>query len=493
MTAATAAPLLQLTGIEKHFGATHALRGVDFTVEPGQIHGLAGANGAGKSTLMKIINGVYQADAGSITLSGEPVTFRSPRQAQKAGIGMVFQEFSLVSSLTVSQNVHLSEPITVGRGLKLREERRNTRALMERLGVDIDPSATVAEIPVPHRQLTEIAKALAGNRRVLVLDEPTASLNQHEAAQLLLVLHRLADEGLGIVFISHHLSEMLEICDVITVMRDGAIARHDAAAAFTLDGLVTAMLGGTAVERTAPPPPADPAADVLMAVRDLSSGDRVSDVSFDIRRGDVIGVAGLLGSGRTELLECLAGLRRVGKGGVGKGGIDRAAARTALVPEDRRTQGYVQRFSIKENIALPVLRRLSSGPFVRRGEAAELARTMIADLRIKASGVDAVVTGLSGGNQQKVVLAKSLAQRADVLLLDDPTFGIDIRTAAEIMHLAQRFAADGGAVLWVSSDFDEIVQVANRVIVLRAGRLIEDLPNTPEAPLTEETLLIAVQ
>jgi ribose transport system ATP-binding protein len=368
MTAATATPLLQLTGIEKHFGATHALRGVDFTVEPGQIHGLAGANGAGKSTLMKIINGVYQSDAGSITLSGKPVTFRSPRQAQKAGIGMVFQEFSLVSSLTVSQNVHLSEPLTAGRRLKLREERRNTRALMERLGVDIDPSATVAEIPVPHRQLTEIAKALAGNRRVLVLDEPTASLTQREAAQLLLVLRRLADEGLGIVFISHHLSEVLEICDVITVMRDGAIARHDAASAFTLDSLVTAMLGGTAVERTAPAPPAHPDAEVLMAVRGISSGDRVSDISFDIRRGDVIGVAGLLGSGRTELLECLAGLRRVGKGRV-----DRAAARTALVPEDRRTQGFVQQFSIKENIALPVAATAVQRP-VRAAQRGRRAR-----------------------------------------------------------------------------------------------------------------------
>jgi ribose transport system ATP-binding protein len=488
-------PVLDMRTIDKRFGATHALRGVDFTVRAGEIHGLAGANGAGKSTLMKIINGVHSPDEGEMLLNGEPVAFKSPRQAQQAGIGMVFQEFSLVPSLTVSQNVFLASPLAHAGTLSVAEERKQTKQLMQRLGVDIDPEATVGELPVPHQQLTEIAKALAGNRRVLVLDEPTASLTQRDAAHLMVVLRRLAAEGLAIVFISHHLNELLELCDTVTVMRDGKVASHGRAEDYDLDRLVAAMLGGTAVARTQPPDAAPPASPALASVIDLHHGSKLNGVSFDIHRGDVIGIAGLLGSGRTELLECLAGLRRPSAGKIvaGSRGGGQARPKTALVPEDRRTQGLVQQYSIRENIALPVLRRISRGPFVRNGPAKELANKMIAGLSIKASGIDAVVGGLSGGNQQKVVIAKSLAQEAEILLLDDPTFGIDIRTAAEIMQLAQRFAAGGGAVLWVSSDFDELVQVSNRVLVLRDGRVDQNLPNPADQPLTEEEVLVAVQ
>jgi ribose transport system ATP-binding protein len=278
-------------------------------------------------------------------------------------------------------------------------------------------------------------------------------------------------------------------------MRDGQVASHGRASEYDLDKLVAAMLGGTAIARTQPPEAAPSASATLASVVEVHQGHKLHGVSFDIRRGEVIGIAGLLGSGRTELLECLAGLRRPAAGDIVTGGREdgRARPRTALVPEDRRTQGLVQQYSIRENIALPVLRRLSRGPFVRNSAAKDLATRMVAGLSVKASGIDAVVGGLSGGNQQKVVMAKSLAQEAEILLLDDPTFGIDIRTAAEIMQLAQRFAADGGAVLWVSSDFDELVQVSNRVLVLRGGRVVEDLPNRSDQPLTEEQLLVAVQ
>jgi ribose transport system ATP-binding protein len=474
------------------FGATYALRGVDFTVKAGEIHGLAGANGAGKSTLMKVINGVYQPDAGHVLLDGDEVRFRSPRQAQRAGIGMVFQEFSLVRSLTVSQNVFLGSAITHNGVLGLREEKKQTEQLMKRLGVSIDAGATLGDLPVPHQQLTEIAKALSGDRRVLVLDEPTASLGQHDAAQLMHVLRRLADDGLAIVFISHHLAEVLELCDVVTVMRDGQVALQDQAANLTLDALVSSMLGGAMVERTRPAAHADRAGDALASISNLHYGQKLRDVSFDIHAGEVIGIAGLLGSGRTELLECIAGFRRPASGTVVKKATGRPP-NAALVPEDRRTQGLVQQYSIRDNIALPILRRIARGPFVRDRTAAELSRSMITDLSIKAESPATVVSGLSGGNQQKVVLAKSLALKAEILLLDDPTFGIDIRTARDIMQLAQDFAAAGGAVLWVSSEFDEIAQVSNRVLVLRHGEIAQDLPNTEAQPLTEDQLLVAVQ
>jgi ribose transport system ATP-binding protein len=488
----TARPILQLTGIEKHFGTTHALRRVDFTVGKGEIHGLAGANGAGKSTLMKIINGVYQPDAGQVLLDGKEVVFRSPRHAQAAGIGMVFQEFSLVRSLTVSQNVFLGSPLKQGGLLRLAEEKRQVEGLMKRLGVAIDPAALLGDLPVPHQQLTEIAKALSGDRRILVLDEPTASLGHHDAAQLMAVLRRLADEGLAIVFISHHLGEVLDLCDVVTVMRDGQVALRETTDRLTLDRLVSTMLGGSMVKRTLPAADTTGSTETLASVRGLHHGQKLRGVSFDIHAGEVIGVAGLLGSGRTELLECIAGLRRPSAGVI----IDERngkAPNTALVPEDRRTQGLVHQYSIRDNIALPILRRIARGPFVRDRKAAELSRAKITELSIKADTPATIVGDLSGGNQQKVVLAKSLALHADILLLDDPTFGIDIRTAKDIMRLAQDFAAAGGAVLWVSSEFDEIAQVSNRVLVLRHGEITQDLPNSAAQPLTEDQLLLAVQ
>jgi ribose transport system ATP-binding protein len=405
---------------------------------------------------------------------------------------MVFQEFSLVRSLTVSQNVFLSSPLRQGGRIRLAEEKRQVEGLMQRLGVAIDPTALLGDLPVPHQQLTEIAKALSGDRRVLVLDEPTASLGQHDAAQLMVVLRRLADEGLGVVFISHHLGEVLELCDVVTVMRDGQVALQETTDRLTLDRLVSTMLGGSTVERTLPAADANRSAGTLASIRGLHYGQKLRDVSFDVHAGEVIGIAGLLGSGRTELLECIAGFRRPSSGVV----VDERtgkAPKAALVPEDRRTQGLVHEYSIRDNVALPILRRIARGPFVRDRKAAELSRAKIVELSIKAESPAAIVGDLSGGNQQKVVLAKSLALEADILLLDDPTFGIDIRTAKDIMLLAQDFAAAGGAVLWVSSELDEIAQVSNRVLVLRNGQIAQDLPNSATHPLTEEQLLLAVQ
>jgi ribose transport system ATP-binding protein len=417
------------------------------------------------------------------------------------GIAMVFQEFSLIPTMTVAQNLFLTrEPRTAGLLVDDREAESRTRRVLEALGVDIPPRAVVAALPMGRRQLVEIAKALTMDARILILDEPTASLSHTEIDVLFGLVRRLRDRGLAIIFISHHLQELAAICDRVTVLRDGSVVLDDALERASLAHIITAMVGaGIAPEET--PGDAREIGEPLLEVRGLTWADRVHDVSFTLRRGEILGIAGLLGSGRTELLTTLFGIRRPDAGEVLLRGSpvtfgDPASAIRAglsLVPEDRRREGILPDESIRMNILLPIWRRLARGPLIDDVQGRGIVADLIERLQIRATSMDQVVRRLSGGNQQKVVAAKSLSSQPVILLLDDPTVGIDVRSKRELGTAIRRIAASGSGVVLASSEFEELAALCDRVLVLRRGQVVDELDRSLGHEISEGALLHAVQ
>lgn len=495
--------VLEARDVAKSFGATEALRGVSVAFRRGEIHGVIGHNGAGKSTLVKILCGVHSPDAGTVAIDGRSVEFHSPDDASEAGIGLVFQEFSLIPDLTVAQNVFLRTHGAPLFGLIDDQSlERRTTEILARLGAEIPPRTTVRDLGVADRQLVEIAKALSRPRRVLMLDEPTAALSATEVDRLFSVLRALADDGIAIVFISHHLREVLRVCEVVTVLRDGAVSLDDAVGHHDLTSLVAALLGATASRGDSATQRNDDAAlgEVVLAVEHLSVPPQVRDVSFQLRSGEVLGIAGLLGSGALEVLEAIFGVRSNASGVVRLGDRDDVPGHPSdaikrgafLVPEDRRIQGLVADHPIGENIVMAIIGRLTRFGIIDVDRAESIGQNQAARLQIDGQ-LTTPVRDLSGGNQQKVVLAKSLTTGAKVLLLGEPTFGIDIRTAAEIVEIVRRFAASGNAAIWVSSDFDELTRVADRVLIMKSGQMVGERAVRGNVPLTEEELLHAVQ
>jgi ribose transport system ATP-binding protein len=496
----TPANAVEMRGIHKSFDGVPVLLGVDFAVRRGEVHALAGENGAGKSTLMKILQGVYSLDAGEVVVDGQPVRLSSTHDARAAGIGMVFQEFSLVPTLTVAQNVMLgAEPRTKLGLIDDRAAARRAAEVFAEMGVTVDVDAPVGTLSTAYWQLTEIAKALAQQARVLIMDEPTASLAKHEADALFELVGRLRARGISIIYISHRMEEVYRIADRITVLRDGRRVLTEPLADLTPAQIVEAIVGrrmeGTltyADRGTATPEP-------LLEVRGLRAGRRVNGVSLTLAAGEILGVAGLMGSGRTELARALFGIDRLDAGEVLLRGrpVDLSTPRTAiaagiaLIPEDRRAQGLVLDHSVRDNLLLPLLPRIRRGPLLSDAAGRRLAGTLLERFSVKVANPARPVRLLSGGNQQKVVIAKWLGADPDVLIMDEPTAGVDIGTKSEILDMIRSLADAGKGVIVISSELPELLAVSDRVLVLRDGAVADTL-HRRDIP-SEEALQLAVQ
>ncbi|MCS7325413.1 MAG: sugar ABC transporter ATP-binding protein [Thermoflexales bacterium] len=492
--------LLEMRGIRKRFGGTQALDGVDFSVDRGEVVGLIGENGAGKSTLIKILAGVHQRDAGEILWDGQAVNIRTPADAQRLGVAVIYQELNLTPNQTVAENVFLHHPqlrsgVLGALGFVDRARReRETRALLEQLGIhNLDPNRKVGELSVAYQQLTEIAKALALDAKLIVMDEPTSALPDEEVQHLFEIVQRLRARGLGVVFVSHRLNEVRAICDRVVVLRDGRNAGALPIQEATDERLIALMVGRP-IENLYPKRPAKPG-DVVLEVQGLQRRGVLHNISFRVRAGEVVGLAGLVGSGRTEVARAIFGADRIDGGVIRLNGkpVSIRSPQDALrlgigyVPEDRKVQGLVLGMTVKHNTALTVLRQLAYGGHVVRWPAVDALATRFAhELHLRPPRIDLPVSALSGGNQQKVVLAKWLAAQLKVLMLDEPTRGIDVGAKAEIHALIDELAHRGMAILMISSELPEVLAMSDRILVMCEGRLAGELSR---AEATQERVL----
>ena len=476
-------PALEAIDIVKSFDGVHALKGVGLSVRPGEIHALLGENGAGKSTLIKVVTGLYAPDSGQIRREGEDVEFANVRAAHKAGIVALYQELSIVPTTSVAENVLLGEQLPSRLGfVDGRALRSQARAQLERLNQKLPMRKLAGDLSPVQQTMVAVARALATDARVLILDEPTASLTDTEIREVFTVLRALRDEGVAIVYVSHRLEEVFELCDRLTIMRNGETITTKDVADTTIGEVISTMVGRNAdslyPERT------ETSSEVSLVVEGLE-GRRVKDVSFTAHVGEVLGIGGLAGSGRSELLRILAGAQGSKAGTVTvagqviprRSGVGRAlASGVALVPEERRSQGVLLGSSIQDNVALANIPAVSRVGWVSRGRIAKMAERGMADLQIKARGPRQPVGELSGGNQQKVVLAKMLARRPKVLLMDEPTRGIDVGTKAEIYRLIRELAATGTTVIAVSSELPELIGMCDRILIMHEGSIAGDVP-----------------
>ena len=488
-------PLLALTGVSKSFGAVAALRDVRLELRGHEVHGLVGENGAGKSTLVKILAGVHAPDRGVVTLDGRELVLAGPADARAAGIAVIYQEPALFPDLSVAENIFIArQPLRGLRRIDGAALRARTRELFARLGVHLDPDRPARGLSIADQQLVEIAKALSFDARVVVMDEPTSALSGAEVERLFSVARTLRDGGAAVLFISHRFEEIFALCQRITVLRDGHWISTEPAEDLTVDSLVRRMVGRD-ISAMYPKSQAS-AGPARLEVRGLTRSGAFSDVSFTVHGGEIVALAGLVGAGRTEVIRAVFGVDRFDAGEVVVDGRRlppgdtpaAIAAGLALVPEDRRAQGLVMELSVARNLTLPRRWSLSRFGLLLAGAESRSARTWADRLRVKTARVTDPVSTLSGGNQQKVVLAKWLSTRPGVLIVDEPTRGIDVGTKAEVHGLLSRLAADGVAVLMVSSELPEVLGMADRVLVMHEGRLVADIPR---ARADERSVMLA--
>ncbi|MCW2510813.1 MAG: sugar transporter ATP-binding protein [Modestobacter sp.] len=474
--------LVRMAGITKSYPGVAALRGVDFDLRAGEVHCLIGENGAGKSTLIRMLTGAEQPDQGVITISGQEYGGLRPALAHRLGVSAIYQETDLVPQLTVAENVFLGhEPRGRSGAMDRAGMRREARRVLDELGVTLPVDAPVSELTAANAQLVQIAKALSRNCKVLIMDEPGAVLSDHELESLFEIVRSLRARGMGIVYISHRLEELMLIGDRVTVMRDGQWVQTRAVAETSVPEIIRAMVGRELSDQYTKT--AVVGDDVVLSVRGLTLRGHFEDVTFDLRRGEVLGLAGLVGAGRSELLNCIFGAIPADSGTVTLNGQPLKArspqqaieAGIGLVPEDRRGAGLILSRSVQENLTLPSLGRLSRGMVLRGKELAAVCRSYVEDLRIKTPSAAQPVRLLSGGNQQKVVLAKWLARGTTVLLLDEPTAGVDVGAKSEIYALMDRLASDGISILMASSELSEVLGMSDRVLVMAEGRLTCEL------------------
>jgi ribose transport system ATP-binding protein len=488
-------PLVAIKNLSKSFPGVKALDKVQFDIMPGEVHALMGENGAGKSTLMKILAGVYRKDSGEVLLDGRPVEISSPAHAQSLAIGIIHQELHLMGHLTAAQNIFLGREPRKAAGLLLDEDQlnRDAQALFDRLNLQLAPTTPIGELTVARQQMVEIAKALSHQSRVLIMDEPTAALNNAEIEELFRIIRQLKAEGVGIVYISHKMDEIQRIADRITVMRDGAYIATVPAATPMSD--VIAMMVGRKLEQAEKTIPDTSANEVLLDVRGLNRGRVIRDVSFTVRRGEILGFAGLMGAGRTEVARAVFGADRIDSGEVRVRDVrvrltspqDAVRAGIGYLSEDRKHFGLATGMDVESNITLPSLKRwLTWGVFLNRRAIQAISQQMVEKLRIKTPSLTQTARLLSGGNQQKVVIAKWLVQDCDVLIFDEPTRGIDVGAKSEIYKLLNDLAAQGRAIIVISSELPEVLLLSHRIVVMCEGRITGEVQGDAA---TQESLM----
>ncbi len=476
--------LLVIQGINKYFPGVHALKDAQIDVRRGEVHALIGENGAGKSTMIKILSGVYQPDTGEILLEGKRVEFSNPREAHSAGIATIYQELGLYPELSVAENIFMGHAPTVRRfgfqAIDWEKMEAQAGALLAELNIhNLDVDAKVGTLNVGNRQRVEIAKALSLDARILIMDEPTAALTESDVEQLFSIVRLLRERGVSIIYISHRLNEVFELADRVTILRDGEyIGTHEVRD--TNEGELISMMVGRTIENLFPKQPAE-IGEVVLEARNLQRPPLTRDISFTVRAGEIVGLAGLVGSGRSETAQVIFGVLPAESGTILLKGQPIKISRPSeavdhgigYVPEDRGHQGLIREMTIRENTSMAVLESVSKNTFVSRSKERLLANHSIRQLSIRATGPDQITNKLSGGNQQKVVVSKWLASNPKLLIMDEPTRGIDVGAKAEIHRLMSRLAAeDGLAILMISSELPEILAMSDRILVMREGRLV---------------------
>jgi len=478
--------VITMRRIDKWFPGVHALNGVDFELLPGEIHALVGENGAGKSTMMKILTGIHQKDSGEMYYMGNLFSPRDPKNAMEAGIGIIHQELNMMDHLTVAENIFIGRESMQRNRIFLDDRAQNRRAaeLFRRLKMNIDPEETLGRLTVGKQQMVEIAKAVSHDLRVLILDEPTAALTDTEIDELFTIMRDLKRRGVAMIHISHRLDEIHRITDRVSVMRDGEMVETRATAEVTKQEIINLMVGRVIYEepKTASRVPAD--AEVVLSVRNLNAGKMVQDVSFDLKRGEILGFAGLMGAGRTETARAIFGADEIqsglivvnGKPAVIRSPQDAVERGIGYLSEDRKRFGLALGLTVKENVVLATYDEFGAGPFVQAGKVATATRKYVDRLNIKTPSIDQFVRNLSGGNQQKVVLAKWLIRNSDILIFDEPTRGIDVGAKSEIYALMNELAAQGKAIIMISSELPEILRMSDRIVVMCEGRITGEIP-----------------
>jgi L-arabinose transport system ATP-binding protein len=486
-------PILQFSSITKVFPGVRALDDVSLELLPGEVLALVGENGAGKSTLLRVMNGDYHPDGGALTFEGKPVTFATPRDSHEAGVRVIYQEPEILADLSVAENIYLGELPRRAGVVDWNDLYQQAQDALDRLGVGkvISPRAKAGSLSAAQRQMVEIARAIKSQVKVLALDEPTSSLSESDSAQLFDIVNQFRKDGVALVYVSHRLPEILHLADRIAVLRDGKLVAVRSCAETSEAELVSLMVGRELVRRFDHETYTQP--QVVMQVEGLTT-EKVRDVTFALHKGEVLGFAGLVGAGRTDLAKALFGADRIIRGKVvvkGKAVALRDPQRAiragiGFTPEDRKKEALVLTRSVRENIALVVLRSISRLRFVRRGAEQAMVQDLVDSLRVKTPSLDQEVSKLSGGNQQKVVLARWLARKPDVLILDEPTRGVDVGAKAEIYKLIHELARQGMGVLFISSELPEVLGVSDRVIVMQNGHITGEMP---AKGATEEAVL----
>jgi len=490
--------IVELKNISKAFGGVQALDGVTFCCKTGEVHTLIGQNGAGKSTLVKILAGVYPPDSGKIIFDGRQVTFPSPHEAQQMGISIIYQEFNLIPHLSVAANVFLGrEPHHRFGILKSSELNRQAEKVLQRLGVTIEPRIRVSNLSVAQQQMVEIAKALSLNARVLIMDEPSATLGTRELDNLFEVISALKKQNVAVIYISHRLEEIFKIADRVTVLRDGKLVDTCPLEDVDRSSLVRMMIGSSTFNEQFPPRIKKEAGEEVLRIENLSTPPLLHDINLTVRSGEIVGLAGLIGSGRTELAQVIFGVRDYKTGSIYYKGkkVDYIMPRSAiergmgLLPEDRKEEGLIMQLSVLKNCALASMRQRQRFGFITKKEERDAVTNVIERLQVKTPGLGHEVERLSGGNQQKVVISKWLLCNPDFIIFDEPTRGIDVQAKVEIWKLMRELANRGAAVLMISSELPEIIGMSDRILVMHKGKIAGEL--IAEEATEEEILTIA--